>query len=572
MRLTFNSYLYLSFILILAILCYLSVYAFNKNTQVLETNLKISESYDLLFNLEKTLALVTELETDQRGYVITGNEEFYRPAFETEIRLLKQINNLEDNPIIKSTYFREVDTINNLIIDKISFIKETVSLRKEIGFEASRENIADMEGKVIMDKIRTIITNIQSQETKKIENNSTKNKNNIDSFNLTFSVLVITVTLILTTGVTIIIRNWNLRLQSEKKLKKSSQEIEDLYNNAPCGYHSLDHNGTYVNINETELQWLGYKREELIGKVKFTDLLTNDSLVTFRENFESFKNKGFVQNLEFNLKRKDGSEIPVILNAKAIFDENGKYIKSRSTVFDNTLRKEAEVKIHSLNKELEAFTYTVSHDLRAPLRSINGYTKILTEDYYEKIDEEGKKTMKIIMRNAEKMGSLIDNLLQFSRLGRSEINKNYSNMQAIVESVISEINNSNNQLSQNIIIDKLLPSPFDRNLMIQVWQNLISNAIKYSSKKSDSRIQIGSYEDELHIIYFIKDNGVGFNMEYKDKLFGVFQRLHKMNEFEGTGVGLAIVERIITKHDGQIWAEAQVNKGATFSFSLPKKV
>jgi light-regulated signal transduction histidine kinase (bacteriophytochrome) len=221
------------------------------------------------------------------------------------------------------------------------------------------------------------------------------------------------------------------------------------------------------------------------------------------------------------------------------------------------------------NQELESFSYSVSHDLRAPLRALSGYSKILIEDYSEKLDEEGKQTIQAITHNAERMGMLIDDLLAFSRLGRKEVVKTEVDMKKLVESIVLE----SSKMTPHDAIIKVGELPLvngDYALLHQVIFNLISNAVKYSSKQKSPLIEISSEEESDEIVISVKDNGVGFDMQYANKLFGVFQRLHARQEFEGTGVGLAIVKRIIARHGGKVWAEGKVNEGAEFYFSLPK--
>jgi light-regulated signal transduction histidine kinase (bacteriophytochrome) len=221
------------------------------------------------------------------------------------------------------------------------------------------------------------------------------------------------------------------------------------------------------------------------------------------------------------------------------------------------------------NQELEAFSYSVSHDLRAPLRIVNGYTVILQEEYHHVFDDEGKRLLSIVHDSAIKMGQLIDDLLTFSRLGKNGIFKNNVDMNLVVKHAAEELM----QITKHkaiITIHNLLPSLADYSLMNQVWINLLSNAIKYSAQVQNPRIIIRCVQTDAGIIYSISDNGVGFDMQYAHKLFGVFQRLHDADEFEGTGVGLALVHRIIKKHDGKIWATAEVDKGAVFTFSLPQ--
>lgn len=241
--------------------------------------------------------------------------------------------------------------------------------------------------------------------------------------------------------------------------------------------------------------------------------------------------------------------------------------KSRS-IAEQRLR-EAELETKKINQDLEAFSYSVSHDLRAPLRSINGYSQILIEDYSEKLDDEGHRILNVIINNAKKMGQLIDDLLEFSRLGRQEIYRAMADVNEQVQNISSELMERETKRTIDLKIHPLGSAMIDPTMMRQVWINLIGNALKYSRNKEVATIEIGRTDENGKTVFYVKDNGAGFDMAYMDKLFGVFQRLHKANEFEGTGVGLALVKRIIDRHKGQIWAEAKVGEGATFYFSLP---
>jgi len=235
---------------------------------------------------------------------------------------------------------------------------------------------------------------------------------------------------------------------------------------------------------------------------------------------------------------------------------------------DISERKKAAEQLEAVNKELESFTYSVSHDLRAPLRSIDGYSKMLEEDYVKLFDEEGKRLLSVVQYNAKKMSSLIDDLLAFSRLGRETIRKTDLNMNDLVQRVLIDINGATKHNAE-IKVGTLTSAKGDFTLISQVMVNLISNGIKYSSKKTKPIVEITSEKKGREIIYYVRDNGEGFDMKYAEKLFGVFQRLHKADEFEGTGVGLAIVQRIVNKHEGKVSAEAELGKGAIFSFTLP---
>ncbi len=259
-------------------------------------------------------------------------------------------------------------------------------------------------------------------------------------------------------------------------------------------------------------------------------------------------------------KEKRAAEL-IIANKELAFQNEEKRLRA----IELTERTE---QLEAMNKELESFSYSVSHDLRAPLRAINGYARILEEDYADAIDSEGKLILQSIMRNSSRMGVLIDDLLAFSRLGRKQVVLARINMEALVRSVIEELLPAHGERVE-LVLNPLPPSKGDQVLIKQVWINLISNALKYSQNKTRAMIEIGAFEQDHFVIYYVRDNGVGFNMQYYSKLFGVFQRLHSQKEFEGTGIGLANVQKIVLRHHGKVWAEAKLDEGACFYFSLP---
>jgi PAS domain S-box-containing protein len=359
------------------------------------------------------------------------------------------------------------------------------------------------------------------------------------------------------------------RKDIEQKLIETNRFLDTLLENIPNMIFVKDAAELkFVRLNKAGEELLGFQRHELIGKNDFNFFPEEQAVFFTNKDKEVLAGKKLldipeeeIETLKKGIRWLHTKKIPV-------YDQDGAPAFLLGISEDITEKKIQEDINKQLNKELEAFTYTVSHDLRAPLRAINGYANMFEEDYGSTLDAEGKRLLDVIRYNAEKMATLIDDLLAFSRLGRKELDRSFENMNELVEGVVREINKSNPNKAQ-ITINNLLSAKVDYGLIHQVWLNLLSNAIKYSSKKENSRIEITSEKKDKEIIYSIKDNGVGFNMKYVDKLFGVFQRLHRMDEFEGTGVGLAIVQRIVSKHKGRVWAEAEPDKGATFSFSLP---
>lgn len=231
--------------------------------------------------------------------------------------------------------------------------------------------------------------------------------------------------------------------------------------------------------------------------------------------------------------------------------------------------EERTAQLQAANDELEAFAYSVSHDLRAPLRAIDGFSQILADDYHHILDVDGRKVISVVRKEVKRMAKLIDDLLTLSRLGRSAMHQSEIDMTALASRVYNEITTPEQREGITFTLAHLPPALGDIALVRQVWENLLSNAIKFSSKKPLPSISINGEVANGEAIYAVSDNGAGFPNEYMNKLFGVFQRLHRAEEFEGTGVGLAIVQRLIHRHGGRVWADGAVDKGATFYFTLP---
>ena len=369
------------------------------------------------------------------------------------------------------------------------------------------------------------------------------------------------------------------RKRAEKALRESEERYRDLYDNAPLAYFSVGQDGRIRMANTHATELLGYVRGDLDGRLVF-DLYadTPDGKSKAKRIYQRFMKGEEPEGEELQMRKADGSLVWISLTVRAIRDEQGEILESRSMAVDITERRQAEAELqkyaeeltHS-NADLESFSYSVSHDLRAPLRAIDGFSRILLEDYFDKLDAECRRLLNVIRSNTQNMGQLIDDLLVFSQLSRKEMQSTDIDMQALAQAVFQEIKSTAAERKVQLRINKLPPARGDRSMIRQVFVNLISNAIKFTKAKKTAVIEVGSKVEGNSSVYFVKDNGVGFEMQYVDKIFGVFQRLHTVEEFEGTGVGLALVQRIIRRHGGHVSAEGKVNKGATIYFTLPKK-
>jgi PAS domain S-box-containing protein len=371
-------------------------------------------------------------------------------------------------------------------------------------------------------------------------------------------------------------------------LHESEAKYRRIVDTASEGIVTIAPDDEILFVNAMLAEMLGYRAEQIVGR-PLTAFMYKEDLSDHRRRMEN-RRKGLVENYERRFRNGAGETVWTLVSASPIFDEAHEYSGSLAMLTDITKRKQSEEAIlrlnrdleqrvaqrtsalESANKELEAFNYTVSHDLRAPLRAIDGYSKILEEDHAEALDADGRRCLGLIRRSGARMERLIDDLLTFSRTSRSVIGKEMVDLAAMAQDVFAELHAAAPGRTIRFILGEPPPPPAfcDRSLIRQAMANLLGNAVKYTGSRPEAVIEFSGTEGEGENIYCVKDNGAGFDMRYVDKLFGLFQRLHSDDEFEGTGVGLAIVKRVVERHGGRVWAEGGVGEGAAFSFTLPR--
>jgi PAS domain S-box-containing protein len=357
--------------------------------------------------------------------------------------------------------------------------------------------------------------------------------------------------------------------------REAERKFKNLLEAAPDAIVVVNQRGEIVLLNLQAEKQFGYRRDELLGqKVKniipegFAERLIADDLRSAEEALAQQIGTG----IELTGRRKDGSEFPIEIMLSPL--GSAEKILVTAAIRDITERKRNERTLQEKNTELQvavnelgAFSYSVSHDLRAPLRAIDGYSQILLKQYGPLLSEEPRRYLQRVRDNTVQMGHLVDDLLRFSRLGRQPLVKQLVPTDKIVTRALREAQQQFPGRSVNVIVGDLPPVWGDAALLKQVFTNLIDNAFKYTQRRDDAVVEIGCRKIGDEQVFVIRDNGVGFDMQYAGKLFEVFQRLHRAEDFAGTGVGLAIVQRIVQRHGGRIWAEAAIDHGATFYFS-----
>ena len=365
------------------------------------------------------------------------------------------------------------------------------------------------------------------------------------------------------------------RQQAEAEIRMVSAYARSLIEVSLDPLVTISPAGKITDVNQATEEATGIPRDRLIGS-DFSDYFTEPDKA--REGYQQVLSQGFVRDYPLALRHISGRVMDVLYNAAIYKNEAGEVQGVFAAARDVTERKQAEEEIRRLNdeleqrvrertaqleaanREMEAFSYSVSHDLKAPIRAIDGFSKMLLAEHTAKLDPEGLRLLEVVRHNTGYMAQLIEDLLALSRLGRREIRKTRLDLAAMSAAAFKQIKGEDPGRRVELTVQDLPPACGDPSLMRQVLVNLLSNAFKFTKFREDAAIEVGGWRADGENVYYVKDNGVGFDMRYQEKLFGVFQRLHRQGEFEGTGVGLAIVQRILLRHGGRTWAEGDSAK------------
>jgi PAS domain S-box-containing protein len=548
-----------------------------------EGSRRVSHTHQVLEMLEGVYGDINQAIASVRLYVITGKDRELEPrrlALQSATMRLDRLERmLSDNPaqLERSRLLRE------LIARRGDYLHEVIRLRGSGGLIAAQQLIENNAVREYSGRMDRTLESMELEERRLLDLHRRHDEQQL-RFLYSAAALLLVLIIVLAVFSTVRLRRELLeRGQLSSQLAESRLFLESVIEHLPMFvFVKRASDLRFVRLNSAGEKMIGMRREELLGlnnEDKFDAAVaqyhTRQDLAALASG-EVHDSPDEVIQLGVNAGRH------LHVRRVVIKDADGKAAYVLGIAEDVTDRKAAEEHIRQLNedlarknlslevsnRELESFTYTVSHDLRAPLRAIASFSEMLREDFGSTLDPEALRYLKVISDGSARMNRLIDDLLAFSRVGRVGLRRSRVDMQQLVKESVDDALPPG-AARPDIQIDPLPAIEADIALLRNVWVNLISNAVKYSSGRADARVHIGGHIEGRDAVYFVQDNGAGFDMRYYHKLFGVFQRLHSDAEFAGTGVGLAIVQRIVVRHGGRVWARSAPGEGARFSFSLP---
>lgn len=535
------------------------------NQTVEKTDKLVKRTQEVLYESENVLSLTQDIVLATRGYIITGDSAYLAP-FSSAMKLIgASVDTLQILVKNETPQSHAADSLEELINKRIAISLETIQLRNAKGFAAAQQAISTDKGKQYMDKIRDLTVRIQAEENKLLMKNKESNFKSRTAFMRSFYILMVSTLVLLLVVFFTIRHNLQVRLKAEEKLKA-------LIESTPDALVIVDSVGCIVIVNKQAEKIFGYHRSEIIGK-KIEVLIPERFKIKhphYREGYSyNSQARAMGTGIELFARKKDGTEFPVEISLSPLKSE-GLVLSTVRDISKNKEQEEALRKysiLEAKSKEMEQFTYIASHDLRQPLLTILNYIKIFDEDYADKLDEEGKFFLQSISSAATRMDNLIRGLLDYSRLSRMKqlelVNCNET-LQAVLADLGSMIHPANAKVtSHELPVINAYPLELS-----QLFQNLLANALKFKKKDVPAEVNISATKVEGGYCFEFRDNGIGIEAKDLEKIFIIFQRLNTIEEYEGTGLGLAYCKKIVELHHGQIWVESKPNQGSSFYFTI----
>ncbi|HUB24937.1 MAG TPA: CHASE3 domain-containing protein [Tepidisphaeraceae bacterium] len=552
----------------LVLLALIGVAAYRNVHSSLASEVAAERGWTIRLTLADLLSALQDVETGQRGFLLSGDERYLQPYQASFNTALGRIDRLSDLVSGDADQLRASQALKKLAAEELAIASQAVELRRTRGFEAA-EALSGV-GKQRMDQIRSIVKTMQDREAAGAQNRANREYALAQQTVAVIYCVCAAAFLIVTASGWVINRDISARQKAEAERDRFFTMSLDLL--CIAGF-----DGYFKRVNPAFVRTLGWTEEELTSR-PWREFLHPDDVQSTRDEEHRNVGGGSTKEFENRYRCKDGSYRWLSWAAVPMVDDRRIYAAAR----DVTDRRLSEEKIQNLNrdlarhsteleataKELESFSYSVSHDLRAPLRSIDGFSQALLEDHGEVLNADGKDCLNRIRAAAQRMAQLIDDMLGLSRITRAEMRRESTDLSETANAVVAELRKAYPERNVEIDIPSGLRAFGDAHLLRIVLDNLIGNAWKFTGKVAAPKIEIGAMEKDGQAVYFVRDNGAGFDMAYSNKLFGAFQRLHGVKDFAGTGIGLATVQRVIHRHGGRVWAESSVGNGATFYFTV----
>ena len=553
----------------------------------------IEHTYQVLAATESLRSSIEDAETGQRGYLLTGEQRYLAPYSEALSSIVVSQAKLQGLMTGNAQQQVRLAALDGATAVKLAELHQTIELRRTSGLAAALEVVRSGEGQQAMDDIRRITSALQEEEHRMLAQRSSEAEAQVVRSRGLGGLNGIAILGLLTLATIAIERDTRKRARVEEALRDSEEQFRQVFEESPSGILLIEEDQRVRRANPALCRLLGSTEEEL-QHLAHPSMTAHGSLLNLM--FET----GWIapgEQTRFDAEQeyvtKSGSTAWVNVHATKLYNSHGRAVCNLALIEDITERKKSDQEIRllndslerrvlqrtaeavesnqelaSANRELEAFAYSVSHDLRAPLRSVDSFSQIILDEYSDKLDEEGAGYLRRIRAGAQHMGQLISDLLNLSRVSRGVLTREPVDLSSMASTIVNELRDQDPLRNVNIEITPAIQADCDARLVRVVMNNLIGNAWKFTGKRKEACIKFGANGEEGHVVYYVRDNGAGFDMAYVSQLFTPFQRLHQTSEFAGTGIGLATVQRIIQRHGGRIWVESSVENGATFYFTL----
>jgi len=585
MKWAINNKIALGFATTLAVLVVNAGVTYRNALKAINDSYLVEHTNQVLAALEGTLSTLKDAETGQRGYIITGQADYLQPYTAATQEVNNYLQRVQKLTADNSIQQQRLAILQRKIADKFLELNQTIALRQQ-GFTAAQQVVLSGQGKQEMDQIRALLTQMENEERQLLQRRSQEARNSVQQTIVTFSIASGTSLTLLGLVYYLVMRDIDQRSRAEETLRKSEARFRRIVESNIIGFVFAEFNGKIIEANDAYLRIIGYTRQELSsGKVDWQKITPPEYRANDQSAIKQVQQTGFCSPFEKEYIRKDGSRIPIVIGV-ALLDASDKE-QHVSFVLDLSRQKAAEaearqlnqtleqrvqertVQLEEANQEMQAFSYSVSHDLRAPLRGMQGFAQALLEDYSDQLDDLGQEYAQRIVAAASRMEALIQDLLAYSRLSRVELRLHPVDLTAVLMEVLTQLKLQLQESQASIKVERPLPQVLGHfSTLVQIVMNLLSNAIKFVPSGDTPQVRVWAEKRGDWVRLWVEDNGIGIASEHQQRIFRVFERLHGVEVYPGTGIGLAIVRKGAERLGGRVGVESQPHQGSSFWVEL----